>query len=216
MIDSEKKWTYNNQWTFYNQYNNTDEELFSDYQRPRDHEWFKINRRWWISSKDSSNWWNWLWTKVRTMQVKLTWWSVSANWDYNRIPNWTMTISWDGGFCELNGKNIKFLEAWIYLFSYKEYAMETSAGNEWRHTAMLVYWANYAQTWEMFDYAIIYNTWANIIIWRASPMSTTWYATIEEWEEIVYCFTTAKRYAWSAASAYVEQLNAVIDIIKIW
>ena len=206
----------NNQGSFWNQYNNVDEQLFSDYQRPRDHEWFKVRKKKWINESNSEWWGGWWWVKVRTMQVKLTWWSVSANWDYNRIPNWTMSISWDGGFCELNDKRIKFLEAWIYLFSYREYWMETSASNEWRHTAMLVHWANYAEQWEMFDYAIIYDTSCNVVIWRASPLSTTWYAVIEEWEEVVYCFTTAKRYAWSAASAYVQELKSVIDIIKIW
>lgn len=213
MID--RNWVYNTGWAFWNQYNNTDEELFSDFQRPRDHNWFKVGKKKWINSSWGDNWW-WGWVKVKTMQVKISWWSVSANWDYNRIPSWTYTISWDWGFCELSWNRIKFLEAWLYLFSYREMGMETSAGNEWRHTSMLVHWANYSEQWELFDYAIIYDTSCNIVIWRASPLSTTWYAAIEKWEEVVYCVTTAKRYAWSAASALVSSLNAYIDIIKIW
>ena len=209
----------NNRGSFWNQYNNVDEQLFSDYQRPRDHEWFKVRKKKWINESNSEWWWGgwWWWEKVRTMNLKFrSTQSVSCSSDNNREPIWIWEASWDWWFCEIVNWRIKFLEAWIYLFSYRESWMETFSSNEWRHVSMFVHWANYAFQWEMIEYAIINDTSCNIEIWRASPLSTTWYAAIEEWEEIVYCFTCAKRSSWSATQTSVNPLISYLDIIKIW
>lgn len=217
----EQRGTYNTQWTWMNNYNNADEELFSDYQRPRDHEWFKIRWREWV-------WRMWVtagtwgsggskWGAKSVMSVKLDInEQIQPSSDANLIPSQKFTVvngGWNISITSSN--NIKIAQWGRYIFTCRSVHNVSARSNSWCLVIALNHWGKYNATGSLFDWAILYGTAPDVNTVRQTPMTITGIWDIKDWEEITLSLTCPIR---DSGSCYVTlaSLRIALDIIKIW